>query len=450
MHSNGTAPPKEPQTQTLPYSQEAEEAVLGSILIDPDAFYEIDLLISADDFHQTAHKRIYKAMSDLYAEKLPVDNVTVCELLHKRYQDGMEAEVMGLVMAVPTSINASAYARIVESDAMRRRLIVAGDKIIKGAANGKKSVDKLVEASEQAIFEVTQKSATKNVTTIKSGMSRLVDVTMERRENGHAPGIMSGWTDFDNLVKGFKKQRLYIMAGRPGMGKSIAERNIACHAASQGYRVASFNLEMGLESILQRSISAQSKIPFGKVEDGKLTDSELMHFNRTAGEMSEWPMWIDDTAGLSLSQLTAKCRRLQAEHGLDMITIDYLTLMSVDSGYGNRTQDVGAISRGLKRLSKDLDVPVIALAQLSRQCEQRQDKHPMLSDLRDSGEIEQDADAVIFLYRDEYYNPDTTARPNIVEFNLAKHRHGATGTVDLFYHRQIMKFDNLKRDEINL
>lgn len=452
MHSNGTAQQVNAIPDEIkPYSEEAEQAVLGSILIDPDAFYEVDLVVAATDFYQGKNKRIYKAISDLYAEKLPVDIVTLSELLKKRHGDGMESYVIGLLNAVPTSMNATSYARVVQSDAMRRALIEAGHSILNDAKNGKKSVSSLVESSERAIFEVTQKSATKNVTTVKAGISRLIDITMQRVENGgQSTGIMTGWLDFDRLMKGFKPQRLYILAARPGMGKSIMESNIACHVAGNGYRVARFNLEMGLESILQRGVSSLSKIPFSQIEDGKLSHSEIDTFNRTAGTMSEWPMWIDDSADLSLSQLTARARRIKAEHGLDLITVDYLTLMRVENSYGNRTQDVGQISRGLKRLAKDLDVPVLALAQLSRQCEQRGDKRPMLSDLRDSGEIEQDADAVMFLYRDDYYNGDTTDRPNVCEINLAKHRHGATGSTDLFYARQIMSFRNLQRNQIDL
>ena len=453
MHSNGTATkalaPIIPD-EAMPYSLEAETAVLGSILIDPDAFYEVDLIVNSTDFYNGQHQRIYKAMSDLYAEKLPVDLVTVTELLKKRHGDGMDAFVIDLLQIVPTAINATSYARIVESDSLRRKLIQAGHQILNDARNGNKSVSALVESSERQLFDVTQKAATKNVTPIKSGMSKLIDVTMTRVSNGgQTSGLMSGFTDLDRLMRGFKKQRLYILAARPGMGKSIMENNIACHLAKSGRKIARFNLEMGLESILQRGVSAVTKIPYDKIEDGKLTELEVTVFNRAAGEMSEWSMWIDDSADLSISQLTAKARRLKAEYGLDLITVDYLTLMRVESSYGNRTQDVGQISRGLKRLAKDLDVPVLALAQLSRQCEQRSDKRPLLSDLRDSGEIEQDADVVMFLYRDDYYNGDTANRLNVTEVNIAKNRHGKTGQVDLHSQLHLMRFADLARNTIN-
>lgn len=448
MYSNGTAAPAKQTNldEIKPYSEEAEQAVLGSLLIDPDAFYEVDLVVSQSDFYLGKHKAIYKAISDLHAQKMPVDLMTVSEILKKRHGDGMEGYVIGLINTVPTAINATAYARIVEADALRRALIDAGHKILNEAHNGKKSVSALVESAEKTVFDVTQKSATKNVTTIKAGMARLVDVTLERVEDGgQTTGLMTGFVDLDRIMRGLRKQRLYILAARPGMGKSIMESNIACHVASNGYRVARFNLEMGLESILQRGVAAMTKIPFEKIEDGKLTPAEVNTFNRGAGIMSEWPMWIDDTASLSLSQLTAKARRLQAEHGLDLITVDYLTLMRVENSLGNRAQDVGQISRGLAGLAKDLNVPILALAQLSRQCEQRSDKRPMLSDLRDSGEIEQDASVVMFLYRDDYYNGDTTERPNVTELNIAKNRHGKTGQVDLYSQLNLMRFTNLDR-----
>lgn len=451
MYSNGTAPKTyngtAPAADIMPHSEEAETAVLGSILIDPDAFYEVDLIVNHDDFYSTQNGRIYKVMQDLHAAKFPVDQLTVCEMLEKRYGDGLEDFIIGLVTAVPTSINASTYARMVSADSMRRRLIHAGRKITNDATNGKHSVDKLVGDSEKVLFEVTQKSATKNVIPIKRGVSDVLDTIMRRVDaGGEITGIKTGWVDVDRILEGIDRDDFVVLAARPGMGKSLMESNMAIHCAGKGKRVARFNLEMGMESIINRGLSSLSRIEFKKIRRGQLTPYELQEVNKAAGIISELPMWIDDTAWLTLSQLTAKARRLHAEHGLDLITVDYLTLIGVESGYGNRTQDVGEISRGLKRLAKDLHVPVLSLAQLSRQCEQRNDKRPMLSDLRDSGEIEQDADIVMFLYRDEYYNPETTDRPNIVEVNIAKHRNGPTGTADLYYSRNIMSFRNLKSE----
>lgn len=462
MHSNGTA--TKPTTfdgtlsasEIMPHSEEAETAVLGSVLIDPDAFYDVDLIVSPDDFYSLQRGKVYQAMRDLYAAKTPVDVLTITETLTRRgveriANEPTESYVIGLLSAVPSSINAASYARIVEADAMRRRLIRAGDKIKNEALKTGVNISALVEASERELFAVTQKSATKNVIPIRQGMSQLIDVTMQRASGEvDAAGIMSGWLDFDRLLGGFKPGRTYVIAGRPGMGKSMAENCIALQAAKNGKRVARFNLEMDLESITMRSVAAHSGIPFANIEKGQFSAGEYDKFNHAAGELSLLPMWIDDTAGLSMSQLAAKARRIKAEYGLDMLTIDYLTLMRIENPSGNRAQDVGQISRRIKELAKDLHIPIIALAQLSRQCEQRSDKRPLLSDLRDSGEIEQDADAVAFLYRDEHYSPDTTERPNIVEVNLAKHRHGPTGQIDLYFSGSTMRLLNLSRNTMNL
>jgi len=433
----------------LPHSEDAELALLGSLLIDPDSFYEVDAVIQPADFYSKERGAVYQAIVDLKRQQQPVDVLTLGNALAVKgieKVNGIEADVftIGLLSIVPTAINIGGYARIIEAMALRRRLIWAGDKIRNDALKGETAVDELIGASERALFEVTQKAATRNVITVRQGVSRLLDATMQMFGSDQTPGIHTGLIDLDRIINGLRGGRFYVVAGRPGMGKSILESNIAVTASRSGRRVARFNLEMSTESVLQRAVSDMARIPYKKIEDNKLTQADLPVFNKGAGQLSELPMWIDDTPGLTLSQLSAKARRIQAEHGLDLITIDYLTLMSVENSYGNRTQDVGQISRGLKRLSKELDVPVLAVAQLSRQCEQRSDKRPMLSDLRDSGEIEQDADMVIFLYRDEYYNPDTTQYPNQAEAIIAKHRHGKTGMARLRFDGDYMRFTNLQ------
>lgn len=460
MYSNGTTPATFGGTvakdDILPHNEEAERGVLGSVLIDQDAFYEVDLLVKPSDFYRKQHGQIYKAMQDLYNEKLPVDIVTVGELLGKRGVKSIGKEdadiyVMGLMNAVPTSMNAAAYARIVESDSMRRKLINAGRKITNDATNGKQSVDKLVENAEQELFGVTQESSTKNVTPVKVSAARLYDSTMQKHANGgQFTGLKSGFSDLDRFLR-FEPEELIILAARPGMGKSMFEGNIAAYLAGNGSRVARFNLEMGEESIMQRMVAQESSIPFESIKRGQFTPEQLTKFSETVGKISEWRMFIDDSAGLMMSQLTAKCRRLQAEHGLDLITVDYLGLMSGGGDYaGNRVQEVSAISRGLKRLAKELHVPVLALSQLSRAVEARSDKRPLLSDLRDSGSIEQDADIVLFLYREDYYEKDMSERPNIAELNVAKYRNGKTGVVDLYFNGALMRFSNLQRKEIKL
>jgi len=458
-NGNGKAATAVPETMTaadiLPHSIEAERAAIGSILIDPDAFYLVDTIIGAADFYSEANGKIYKAIGDLYASRVAVDILTLIETLRKRGLDGchgqdIDAYVIGLLNDVPTAINAPDYARIIEANALRRRLILAGRKISSLGVAGD-SPAKLVEESERTLFDVTQRMATVNVLTNREAMSNLLDVTQARINSGdHDPGVKTGLTDLDKILGGLKQDELYILAARPGMGKSMLEGQIAVHCAKHHGGVARFNLEMGNQSLAQRMVSSESGIPFKKVERADMTGEELRKFHEAVGRLSLLPIFTDDSAGLTMSQLTAKARRLHAEHGLKLVTLDYLQLMAVDSSSGNRVQDVGQISRGLKRLAKELHVPVLALAQLSRSCEARGDKRPLLSDLRDSGEIEQDADVVMFIYRDDYYNPDTSDAPNLAEVNVAKHRNGETGMATLYMHKQIMRFANSQRKTIEL
>ena len=460
MYNNGTATNGTAATVTavsdiLPHSPDAERAALGSILIDPDAFYLIDTIISAPDFYSVVHGQIYKAISDLYASRVSIDILTVVETMKRRgvtecYSVGIDEYVIGLLNDVPTAVNAPDYARIIEADALRRRLILAGRKIENMGIKGD-SPAKLIEASERALFDVTQKMATVNVLPSRAIMSELLDVTQARMNSGADTGVRTGLVDIDRILDGLKPDELIILAARPGMGKSMLEGQIAVNCARRYGPAARFNLEMGHMSLAQRMVAADTGIPFKKIQRADMNADEQRRFNMSVGALAELPIYTDDSAGLTMSQLTAKARRLHAEHGLKLITLDYLQLMAVDKSYGNRTQDVGQISRGLKRLAKELHVPVLALAQLSRSCEARGDKRPLLSDLRDSGEIEQDADVVMFIYRDEYYNPDTTERPNVAEVNIAKHRNGETGAVDLHFNGPVMKFSGYDRNpDINL
>jgi replicative DNA helicase len=264
-------------------------------------------------------------------------------------------------------------------------------------------------------------------------------------------GVPTGFTDLDRLLGGLNRSDLLILAARPGMGKTSLQNAIALTAAMRyGKRVAMFNLEMSGEQLVQRMIAAETRIDSQRLRRGQLHEHELPIFMEAIGRLSETRIFIDDTPSITTNQLRTKCRRLYAEHGLDLVIIDYLQLMSAEHSTNNRVMEISEISRGLKGLARELDVPVLAAAQLSRAVEQRQDKHPQLSDLRDSGSIEQDADIVMFIYRDEYYNPDTTERPNIAELTIAKHRNGPTGVIDLYWHSKLATFRNLQRQEINL
>ncbi len=457
MHSNGTASHSGITTlsEILPHNEEAELSVLGSILIDPDAFYMVDAIIKPADFYSKERGTVYKAMADLYQAKTPVDVITLGTVLEKRgieKVNGQNADIfiMGLVNVVPTAINATNYARIVEADSVRRDLIRAGREISNLGLKDAGSTSQLTGKAEAELFKVTAKSATHNVIPIREQLSQYYEIMQRRQSGDRGKTIDTGYVDIDRVLGGIDSQALVILAARPGMGKSMLEGNIVNNLIQKGKRIARFNLEMSGEQIVQRQMAMITGIKHDTLRKGQMTPAEETKFNEYLGKLSESSVWLDDTPGLLISQLRAKCTRLHMEHGLDLITVDYIGLMNTDRNHNNRVQEMGDISRSLKGLAKTLNVPILALSQLSRACEQRGDKRPLLSDLRDSGEIEQDADIVAFIYRDDYYNPDTTDRPNVAEINIPKNRHGKTGQADLYFNGSLMKFSNLMREEISL
>lgn len=450
MHSNGysNGAVKAQEVQLPPNNTDAEAALLGGLLIDPDMFYEVSDSLEPEFFFLGRHGAIYKAIADMHREGVAVDFVTLSEVLEAR-GESETGYLVDLYNAVPTAVNTPHYARIVRALALRRRLIQAAGKVANAAYDESTAIDDVIGSSEAAIFAVTETAVTQGVESAKHGLSRIYDLVTERQESGGMMvGLPTGLHDLDALLRGLHKGDLYIIAARPGMGKSVLERVISLNTARMGKRVALFNLEMPAEQIWMRTISVETGIPLINIREGRMSPGELPVFNEAVGRISQLKMWVDDTPGLTISQLTAKCRRLHAEHGLDLITVDYLQLMQGDGQ--NREQEVGSISRGLKGLAKRLNVPVVALAQLSRSVESRQDKHPQLSDLRDSGQIEQDSDVVMFLYRDEYYKPQETEKPNIMEVEVAKSRNGPPGQVELYWSGKSTKVTNLARQEIVL
>jgi replicative DNA helicase len=438
-----------------PHSLEAEEAVLGSLLIDPDAIYEVNNFLRPDAFYRMQNRWVYEAILSLNDRREPIDLITLAEELRRREQleeVGGEAYVIGLINTVPTAINAHSYAKVVESASIRRKLVSAASEIANLAYNEKEDIDVVIDRSEQTLFGISEERTTRDLVPIRQIASEYLDRINELRERGDEfVGIPTGFTDLDRLLGGLNKSDLIIIAARPGMGKTSLQNAMALTAANKyGKRVAMFNLEMSGEQLVQRMIAAETRIDSQRLRRGQLAEHEMPIFLEAVGRLSETLIFIDDTPSITPNQLRTKCRRLYAEHGLDMIMIDYLQLMTTERNSNNRVQEISEISRGLKGLARELNVPVLAAAQLSRAVEQRQEKRPLLSDLRDSGSIEQDADIVMFIYRDEYYNPDTTERPNIAELNIAKHRNGPTGTVDLYWHGKLATFRNLQRQEINL
>lgn len=438
-----------------PHSLDAEEAILGSLLIDPDAIYDVSTFLYPDAFYKVQNKWIYEAMLSLNERREPLDLLTLTEELRKqeKLEDaGGEAYIINLVNAVPTSINAKHYGRLVEAASIRRKLISAASNIANLAYDEAEDINVVIDRSEQALFSVSEDRTTRDLVPIRQITREYLERIESLNERGEdVIGVPTGFTDLDRLLGGLNKSDLLILAARPGMGKTSLQNAIALTAATRyGKRVAIFNLEMSGEQLVQRMLSAETRIDSQRLRRGQLYEHEWPIFMEAIGRLSETRIFIDDTPSITPNQLRTKCRRLYAEHGLDLIMIDYLQLMNSERSTNNRVMEISEISRGLKGLARELDVPVLAAAQLSRAVEQRQDKRPLLSDLRDSGSIEQDADIVMFIYRDEYYNPDTTERPNIAELNIAKHRHGPTGTIDLYWHSKLATFRNLQRQEINL
>ena len=438
-----------------PHNLEAEEAVLGSLLIDPDAIFEVASFLRPEAFYRAQNRQIFEAILNLNARREPIDLLTLTDELRRQenLEDiGGEGYVIGLINAVPTSVNARTYGRLVEAAALRRRMIGAAGKIAEFAYDEAEEIAVVIDRAERALFSISEERTTRDLVPIKQIARDYLERVEQLHERGDdVIGVPTGFTDLDRLLGGLNKSDLLILAARPGMGKTSLQNAIALTAATRyGKRVAMFNLEMSGEQLVQRMISAETRIDSQRLRRGELFDHEWPIFMEAVGRLSETRIFIDDTPSITPMQLHTKCRRLYAEHGLDLVVIDYLQLMSAEKSTNNRVQEISEISRSLKGLARELNVPVLAAAQLSRAVEQRQDKHPQLSDLRDSGSIEQDADIVMFIYRDEYYNPDTTERPNIAELNIAKHRNGPTGTVDLFWHAKLATFRNLQRQEVNL
>jgi replicative DNA helicase len=437
-----------------PHSLEAEEAVLGSLLIDPEAIFEVGSFLRPEMFYRTQNRWIYEAILSLNDRREPLDLITLTAEIRnqERLEDiGGEGTLINLVNTVPTSMNAESYARLVEEKALRRRLISAAGSIANLAFDEKEMLSVVIDRAESTLFGVSEDRTTRDLVSVK----QIAREYLERVEKLHQQGediigVPTGFTDLDRLLGGLNKSDLVILAGRPGMGKTSLQNGIALTAATRyARRVAIFNLEMSSEQLVQRMLSAQTRIDSQRLRRGQLHEHEWPIFYEAIGRLSERHIYIDDTPSITPNQMRTKCRRLYAEHGLDLIMIDYLQLMRAEHTTNNRVQEISEISRSLKGLARELDVPVLAAAQLSRAVEQRQDKRPLLSDLRDSGSIEQDADIVMFIYRDDYYNPEDSDRPNIAELNIAKHRHGPTGTIDLYWHSKLASFRNLQRQEVD-
>lgn len=431
-----------------PQNIEAEQAVLGAMLIKKEAIIEVQEILQPDDFYREAHRLVYEAMLELSGNDEAVDLVTLTEQLRKSEQlekIGGLPFITQLANAVPTAANVGYHAKIVKEKAELRNLINAATKIASAAYEDTDSVENIMDEAEKSILAVANRQNGGVFESMKSIVMRTFErINVLYESKGGLTGISSGFKDLDKLTSGLQKSDLILVAARPSMGKTAFTLNIAAYCGLHDCKVAFFSLEMSKEQLMQRMMCSEGGIDATRLRTGQLDEGEWNKLVETADRLSRAPIFIDDTAGITVMDLRSKARRLKAEHGLDLIIIDYLQLMQgrASKNSDNRQQEISEISRSLKALARELDVPVIALSQLSRSVESRQVKKPMLSDLRESGSLEQDADIVMFLYREDYYDKDTENK-NITEIIVAKHRNGPVDSIQLFFQKEYTKFRDL-------
>ncbi|MBP2028540.1 replicative DNA helicase [Acetoanaerobium pronyense] len=430
----------------LPHSIEAEQSVLGSVLIDRDAIITVSDILEEGDFYKDAHREIFNCMMILFKKSEPIDLITLSDALKKRSALDMIGGITyltALSTAPDFTRHISKYAEIVKEKSILRRLIKASSEIMEKSFAGEKEVLELLEEAEKGIFDISQSKTQKSLSPISDVLLNAYEILEDLyRNKGSITGLTTGFIDLDRRTNGLQKTDLVLIAARPAMGKTAFSLNIAHNAAMKGNgKVAVFSMEMSKEQLIQRMIAAESRVELNKLKNGNLDEEEWPKVIAAMEVLSKTDIYIDDTPGITVMELRSKCRRLKMEKGLDLILIDYLQLMESDGKIESRQQEISKISRSLKILAKELECPVIALSQLSRAPEQRADHRPILSDLRESGAIEQDADLVMFLYRDDYYHEDSDQK-NIVEVIVAKHRHGETGMVPLTWLGQYQLFHN--------
>ena len=433
-----------------PNDVEAEQAIIGSMLTDKDAVISAVEVLKAEDFYREDNKIIYEAILNLYSRSEPIDIITVkseLESMGKIDQVGGLEYLAELPEKVPTTANAMKYVKIVEEKSTLRQLIKTANEIIELGYSPTEDVDDIMEGAEKKIFDVMQQKNQKGYEPIKDvlveSFTKLEELYNRKQ---HITGVPSGFMELDYKTAGFHGSDLILIAARPAMGKTAFALNIATNAAVRAnVPVAVFSLEMSKEQLVNRVLCSEAMVDSNKVRTGKLEEDDWTKLAETIGPLSEAEIYIDDTPGISITEIRAKCRKLKLEKNIGMVVIDYLQLIQgTNKRNGSREQEISEISRSLKMLAKELNVPVIALSQLSRAAEQRPDHRPMLSDLRESGAIEQDADIVMFLYRDDYYNEDSDKK-GIAEVIIAKHRGGSTGTVELLWLGSYTKFVNIEK-----
>lgn len=430
-----------------PQSKDAERSVLGAVMLNKDMLFEVVTKLTADDFYYPENREIYQAILDLYKDNSAVDVLTVSDKMVQRgtlKMAGGRANLAQLTMDVPATVNAMDYARIVSDKAALRRMINVTEDITDKSYQASVDAQEIMEYAESQIFAIAQKNQKKDYEGISNVLiTNIHDIEEAVKNGGKITGVPTGFKDLDEVVNGFQNSNLVVIAARPAMGKTAFALNIAEQTAVKNdSTVMIFSLEMSKEQLGQRMLSSEARVDLKKLQRGKLESDDWKRINIALDELNKAKIFIDDTPQISFAEIRNKCRRLKAEHGLDMVLVDYLQLMKSPERADNRQAEISAISRNLKLLAREMDCPVVAISQLSRGPEQRQDHHPNLADLRESGAIEQDADLVIFLYRDEYYNPDTTQKPGICEVDVAKNRHGETKKVELTWIDRYAKFSD--------
>ncbi|MDG2303899.1 MAG: replicative DNA helicase [Candidatus Binatia bacterium] len=452
MTTNGLAAAPATGGRVPPQSIEAEEAVLGGILVDNRALDQAIESLNAEDFYREAHRRIFLALIDLDERGEPADVITITEALKRRGDleaVGGASSVAELVDRTATASNVGFYAKIVRDKSILRRLVEAGSDIAQRASLGAADVGELLDQAEQGVLDIANRRM-RPFARLEEIIVTTVGQIEEMYKNPEAlTGIPTGLIELDKLTAGFQPADLIILAGRPSMGKSALATNIAQYAAANtGKAVGLFSLEMSKESLVMRMLCGTARIDSNKIRTGTLTDEDFPRLAMAAGQLADLPFFIDDTPGLSALELRAKARRLKRENGgIGLIVVDYLQLMQAHRQVDNREQEISMISRSLKALAKELEVPVLALSQLNRAVESRADKRPMMSDLRESGAIEQDADVIAFVYRDDFYNKASPDQ-GVAEVIIAKQRNGATGTARLAFRKEFTSFENLSsRDD---
>ncbi len=436
-----------------PQNIDAEEAILGAILKNPVCFNKVADMLNTNSFYKPAHKVIYEAVVELFNKNQAIDIVTVSERLNEKdklEQVGGRAYINDLVLNVTTTANIEYYAKIVQEKAIKRELINAGSEIVEMAYDNTPT-EATLDNAEKLIFNIAQQKTSSDLVSVKDlVLTSYEQISYRYEHRDELTGVPSGFYDLDNMTSGLQKSDLIILAARPSMGKTALALNIAQNVALKAKKtVAIFSLEMSKEQLVQRMLCSEAEVDTHKLKTGNMQASDWEKLTTAMNHFADAPLFIDDKPGATVMEVRAKCRRLAMEQkDIGLVVIDYLQLMEASGSKEDRTQQISGISRGLKGLARELNVPVIALSQLSRAVESRPDKRPMMSDLRESGAIEQDADIIMFIYRDEYYNKENTENRGKAEVIVAKHRNGAVGSIDLLFQGSITKFKNITKTNV--